>query len=218
MNDQVRRKKVRIGELLLENGLITNEQLNAALTEQKRTGRRIGRTLTDMGFVREEVVQELLAKHLQIPFVDVRQLTLDPATVRLLPEAHARRFRALVLQADARGLTVGMADPTDLPTYDELVTRLKKPLQIALVREADLLKTIDIVYRRTDEIASIAQEVHDELRDGDIDIEQLAVDEGSPDAPVIRMIQSMFHDAMQVRASDLHIEPGENADALPAPW
>ena len=211
MNDQVRKKKVRIGELLLENGLITNEQLSAALTEQKRTGRRIGRTLTDMGFVREEVVQELLAKHLQIPFVDVRQLTLDPAIVRLLPEAHARRFRALVLQADARGLMVGMADPTDLPTYDELATRLKKPLQIALVREADLLKTIDIVYRRTDEIASIAQEVHDELRDGDIDIEQLAADEGSPDAPVIRLIQSMFHDAIQVRASDLHIEPGENA-------
>ena len=211
VNDQVRRKKVRLGELLVENGLITSEQLNTALAEQKRSGRRLGRTLTDLGFVREETLQELLARHLQIPFVDVRQLTLDPATVRLLPEAHARRFRALVLQADARGLMVGMADPTDLPAYDELVTRLKKPLQIALVKETDLLKTIDIVYRRTEEIASIAQEVRDELRDGDIDIEQLATDEGSPDAPVIRLIQSMFNDAVQVRASDLHIEPGENA-------
>ncbi len=211
MNDQVRRKKVRIGELLLDHGLITNEQLNAALADQKRTGRRLGRTLTDMGFVREEAVEELLAKHLQIPFVDVRQLTLDQATVRLLPEAHARRFRALVLQSDARGLMVGMADPTDLPTYDELATRLKKPMKIALVRESDLLKTIDIVYRRTDEIASIAQEVRDELHEGDIDIGQLAADEGSADAPVIRLIQSMFQDAVQVRASDLHIEPGENA-------
>lgn len=210
MSEAVRRKKVRIGELLLENKLITAEQLNAALAEQKRTGRRLGRTLTDMGFVREEVLQELLAKHLQINFVDVRQLTLDPTTVRLLPENQARRFRALVLQADARGLLVGMADPTDLPTYDALVAHLKQPLQIALVKESDLLKTIDVVYRRTDEIASIAQEVRDELRDGDIDIGQLAVDEGSPDAPVIRLIQSMFNDAIQARASDLHIEPGEN--------
>jgi MSHA biogenesis protein MshE len=68
-----------------------------------------------------------------------------------------------------------------------------------------------MVYRRTDEIASIAQEVREELRDGDIDIEQMAADDGSPDAPVIRLIQSMFHDAVQVRASDLHIEPGEKA-------
>jgi MSHA biogenesis protein MshE len=69
---------------------------------------------------------------------------------------------------------------------------------------------MDMVYRRTDEIASIAQEVHEELHEGGIDIEQLAAEEGSPDAAVIRLIQSMFHDAIQVRASDVHIEPGES--------
>jgi MSHA biogenesis protein MshE len=210
MNDQVRRKKVRLGELLLENKLISEEQLKTALAEQKRTGRKLGRVFTDLGMVREEAVQEVLAQHLQIQFVDVRQLTLDQATVRLLPEALARRFRALVLQADARGLLVGMADPTDLVAYDELTARLKRPLRIALVKESDLLKTVDVVYRRTDEIASIAHEMHEELRDGDIDIEQLAADD-TPDAPVIRLIQTMFYDAVQVGASDLHIEPGERA-------
>ncbi len=209
--NELRRKKVRLGELLLEHKIISEEQLKSALAEQKRSGRKLGRVLTDLGIVREETLHEVLAQHLQIPFVDVRQLTIDSTTVRLLPEAHARRFRALVLQSDARGLTVGMADPTDLFAYDELAARLKQPLRIALVKEADLLKTMDIVYRRTDEIASIAQEVREELRDGDIDIEQLAVDEGSPDAPVIRLILSMFQDALQVRASDVHIEPGETA-------
>ena len=129
--------------------------------------------------------------------------------VRLLPEALARRFRALVLQSDARGLTVGMADPTDLFVYDELVARLKQPLRIALVREAELLRTMDIVYRRTEQIASIALEVREELRAGDIDISQLAIDEGSSDAPIIRLIQTIFHDAVNARASDVHIEPGE---------
>ncbi len=209
MNDQVRRKKVRLGELLLEHKVISQEQLTAALAEQKRSGRKLGRVLTDLGYVREETLHEVLAKHLQIPFVDVRQLTLDPNTVRLLPEAHARRFRSLVLQQDARGLVVGMSDPTDLFAYDELAARLKQPIRVALVKEADLLKTMDVVYRRTDEIASIAQEVHEELHEGDIDIEQLAADEGSPDAAVIRLIQSMFQDAVQVGASDVHIEPGE---------
>jgi MSHA biogenesis protein MshE len=210
MNEPVRRKKVRLGDLLLEHKVISEEQLQTALTEQKRTGRKLGRVLADLKMVPEEAFQELLAQHLKIPFVDVRQVVFDPATVRRLPETLARRFRALVLQADARGLLVGMADPTDLMAYDELAARLKQPLRIALIREEDVLKTIDLVYRRTDEIASIAQEVREEMRDGDIDIEQMVADESSPDAPVIRLIQSMFHDAVQVRASDLHIEPGEN--------
>jgi MSHA biogenesis protein MshE len=210
MSEQIRRKKVRLGELLLENKVITEAQLTSALAEQKKSGRKLGRVLTDLGMVQEDTLHTVLAKHLQIPFVDVRSMTLDPQAVRVLPEALARRFRALVLQADARGLTVGMADPTDLFAYDELAAKLKKPLRIALVRETDLLKTMDVIYRRTDEIASIAQEVRDELHEGDIDIEQLAADEGSSDAPVIRLIQSIFHDAVQMRASDVHIEPGEN--------
>jgi MSHA biogenesis protein MshE len=205
------RKKVRLGELLLEHKLITEEQLQSALAEQKRTGRKLGRVMTDIGLVKEEKLNEVLAQHLQIPFIDVRQLTLDQQTVKLLPEVQARRFRAMVLQSDARGLLIGMADPTDLIAYDELSTRLKQPLRVALVRETDLLRTMDVVYRRTTEIASIAQEVREELREGDIDLEQLGADEGSPDAPVLRLIQTMFQDAVQVHASDLHIEPGESA-------
>jgi MSHA biogenesis protein MshE len=211
MTEQQRRKKVRLGELLLENKVISEAQLTAALAEQKKSGRKLGRVLTDLGMVQEDTLHNVLAKHLQIPFVDLRQMSLDPQTVRVLPEALARRFRALVLQSDARGLTVAMADPTDLFAYDELAAKLKKPLRIALVREADLLKTMDVIYRRTDEIASIAQEVRDEMHEGDIDIEHLAAEEGSSDAPVIRLIQSIFQDAVQMRASDVHIEPGENA-------
>jgi len=210
MSEQIRRKKVRLGELLLEQKIITDEQLQQALAEQKRTGRKLGRVLTDLNLVREEKLNEVLAQSLQIPFIDVRQLTLDQQVVRMLPEVQARRFRALVLQSDARGLLIGMADPTDLMAYDELSSRLKQPLRIALVKEADLLKTVDIVYRRTDEIASIAQEVREEMREGDIDLEQLSADESSDEAPVIRLIQTMFQDAVQVRASDLHIEPGDN--------
>ena len=211
MSPEPRRKRVRVGELLLEQQLVTQEQLTIALAEQKRTGRKLGRVLTDLGYVSEQAFHEALARHLQIPFVDVRQLQLVPATVRLLAEVHARRFRALVLQADSRGLLVGMADPTDLFAYDELAARLKQPLRLALVKDADLMQVMDAVYRRTDEIASIAQEVGEELRATDIDIEQLAADESSTDAPVIRLIQTIFRDAVQVRASDIHIEPGESA-------
>ena len=124
-----RRKKIRLGEMLIEQKVINEAQLNLALAEQKRTGRKLGRVLTDLGIVEEQQLNDALARHLQIPFVDLRQLTLEPAVVKLLPEVLARRFRALVLQQDKNGLTVGMADPTDLFVYDELVNRLKQPLE-----------------------------------------------------------------------------------------
>ena len=114
-----------------------------------------------------------------------------------------------MLLQDARGLLVGMADPSDIHAYDELQAQLKQPIRLALVGEAELLKTLDSVYRQTDEIATLAEAVRDDLKQSDVDIEQLSAEESSPDAPVIKLLQTMFNDAMQARASDIHIEPGE---------
>jgi MSHA biogenesis protein MshE len=136
-------------------------------------------------------------------------MALDPKIVTKLPETHARRHRALVLKEDARGYLVCMADPTDLFASDELARALHKPIRLALAKEAALLRTIDLVYRRTDEIVSLAEELDEELSATDVDLGALAVEEGSPDAPVIKLIQSMFQDAVHVNASDIHIEPDE---------
>ncbi len=204
------RRRIRLGELLVQQGAITEEQLAAALTEQKRTGRKLGRVLGDLGLMSESALHEFLARHLQVPFVDLKQIRIDREAIKLLPEPLARRYRALVLQQDNRGLLVGMADPSDLHAYDELQAKLRQPLRVALVGEADFLKTLDAVYRQTDEIATLAEAVRDELNDGDVDIESLSAEEGSPDAPVVRLLQTMFHDAVKARASDIHIEPGED--------
>ena len=203
------KKRVKLGELLIEQAAITPEQLDQALKEQKRSGRKLGRVLTDLGIISEDAMHQALARHLQLPYVDLRQMTLDPAVVQLLPETHARRYRALALQADKRGLLVGMADPSDLFAYDELSKRLKQPLRIAVVSEGELLRMLDVVYRRTAEIASLAQEIREDLRESDVDLAQLTADDASADAPVLRLLQSMFTDAVQVGASDIHIEPGE---------
>jgi len=204
------KRRIRLGEVLVQQGAISEEQLQAALGAQKRTGRKLGRVLADLGFMSESSLHEFLAKHLQVPFVDLKQARIDQETVKLLPEPLARRYRAIVLLQDARGLLVGMADPSDLHAYDELQAKLKQPIRLALVGESDLLKTLDAVYRQQDEIASLAEAVHDDLRENDVDIEQLVSEETSPDAPVIKLLQTMFNDAVQVRASDIHIEPAEN--------
>ena len=80
----------------------------------------------------------------------------------------------------------------------------------ALVQESALLRTIDVTYRRTDEIISLAEELNEELQQADVNLDALTAEEGSPDAPVIKLIQSMFHDAVRVSASDIHIEPEEH--------
>ena len=202
-----RRKKIRLGELLLRENVITEQQLQDALQRQKQSGKKLGRALTDVGAISEKELHEFLARHLEIDYIELANLNLDHSAVQLLPEAHARRYRALVLQADRNEALVGMADPTDIFAYDALSRSLQRSIRVGLVKEADLLRTIDMVYRRTDEIEALAAEVRDELGSDDVDIDSLLVDEGAADAPVIKLLQTMFRDALQVRASDIHIEP-----------
>jgi MSHA biogenesis protein MshE len=204
-----RPKKVRIGDLLIGHKIISQEQLNTALADQKKSGRKLGRVLIENGFITEDQMLTFLSQQLQIPYIDLRRYNYKPDVVRLLPETHARRFRAIVLEDTREGLMVGMADATDIFAYDEIARVLRRPLRLAVVKESDLLATIDRVYRRTEEITGLAQELEQELSAYTVDIGELAAAENLADAPVVKLLQSMFEDAIQVNASDIHIEPDE---------
>ena len=120
-----RPKKIRLGDLLRKAGIISDEQLQQALALQKRTGKKLGRTLTEMEAIGEPELHKFLATHLDIEYLDLSGVNLNVDTVMLLAEVQARRHRALVLQSDEEGLLVGMADPTDIFAYDELCRLLK---------------------------------------------------------------------------------------------
>lgn len=122
----------------------------------------------------------------------------------------ARRFRAIVLAERNGELLVGMADPLDIFAYDEIVRILKQPIKQAVVRESELLSTLDLVYRRTEEIASLAEELEDELDDDAFDLADLTAESSSEDAPVVKLLKTLFEDAVQARSSDIHIEPDES--------
>lgn len=202
-------KKIRIGELLVNNGIITEEQLMSALAAQKKTGSKLGNTLIDQGFVSKQQFHEFLATQLNIPFIDLKHYHYSPEVVRLLPETMARRFRAMVLRQEENHVLVGVADPTDIYAYDELTKILKNSIRLAVVYESELLKALDTVYRRTQEIVSLAEELGEELSQGDSNLEQLLTSADVEDAPVVRLLRSLFEDAVQVGASDIHIEPDE---------
>lgn len=203
-------KRVRIGDLLLEQRLITQDQLGQALAEQKRTGKKLGRAITDLGFLSEELLLQTLADVFGYPFIELGRFRVDNRLVQLLPENQARRYRAIVLSEETNGLRVGMTDPTDLMLLDELQRSLRRPILPAFVREQELLQVLDTQYRRQEQIASIAGELEGELKASDFDIDQMAMTSDSSEAPVVRLLQNLFEDAVQVKASDIHIEPEEN--------
>ena len=203
------KKKIRIGDLLVQNEVITEEQLSVALREQKSTGRKLGRTLIELGYLDEDTLLNILSRQLNVPFVQLRHYQFNGELVKRLPEAMARRFRAIVLAEQSGELLVGMADPLDIFAYDELVRVLKLPVRQAVVRESELLNTLDLVYRRTDEIASLAEELEDELGDDAFDLAALSAESESADAPVVKLLRTLFEDAVQARSSDIHIEPDE---------
>jgi MSHA biogenesis protein MshE len=204
-----RPEKVRLGEILVSQKFLSQEQLGLALDEQKRTGRKLGRIFVEQGFVTEDQISEALARQLNIPFINLKFYNLRQDAVRLLPETQARRFRAIVLEAKGNTVLVGMVDPTDLFAYDEIARIVKRDLSLAVVNETLLLAAIDRMYRRTEEISDLAHELEEELGESAIDFGLLGLTQNLEDAPVVRLLQTVFEDAAQIRASDIHIEPQE---------
>ena len=203
-----RPEKIRLGDLLIQQGLLTEEQLKFALDEQKRSGRKLGRIVVESSFVTEEAISQALARQLQAPFVDLKHFNPKPELINLLPEAQARRYRAVVLEEVNGRLRVGFVDPTDLQAYDDILRLLRRDIEIAVVAESQVLALIDRVYRRTEEISGLAKELTADL--GDIPVEfgdLLGTATGAEEAPVVKLLQTVFEEAMRSRASDIHIEP-----------
>ena len=204
------RTKLRLGDVLVEHKIISETQLQTALKEQKKSGHKLGRALIALGYISEEQLMEFLSRQLQVPFIDLKHYKYKPDTIRIIPETLARRYRVIALDDSKDAILIGMADPTDIFAYDELAKVLKRPINRAVVRESELLKTIDTVYRRTDEITHLAEELNEELSDTDFDLAAIAEGADVSEAPVVKLLQTIFEDAIQIGASDIHIEPDES--------
>lgn len=202
-------KRIRIGDLLVEKDMISETQLQHALQEQKLTGRKLGATLVELGYVEENALLGLLSDQLNIPFVELKQFRFDRELVQKLPETSARRYRVILLREDFDGLLLGMADPTDIFGLDELQRILQKNLKPAVVRESELLDILDIAYTRASEIATLAGELDEELQESAVDLADFAVDATDSEAPVVKLLQKIFEEAINTKSSDIHIEPDE---------
>ena len=202
--------KMRLGDLLVHEHIITNEQLMRALNSQKTTGRKLGDTLIELGYIGERQLLEFLAQQLNVPFLDISQRRIPTEVATLLPEVHARRLRVLVIEDQGDSVLLGMSDPADLSALDQLERMLApKSLKLSVVMESQLFEAFDGLYRRTADIESFASQLEEEYEEStEFDLSG-SFDDGG-DATVGKLLQSVFEDAVQMRASDIHIEPDEN--------
>ncbi len=206
-----RKLKIRLGDLLVDKQIISNEQLMQALSSQKQTGRKLGDTLIELNYLTERQLLHFLAEQLDLPFTDISQTKISPELAKLLPEVHARRLRAIIIKDQGSSVLMGMSDPADLSALDQLERILApKKIELAVVMESQIFDAFDSLYRRTAEIESFASQLEEEYEESaNFNLSTSFLDKGG-DATVGKLLQSVFEDAVQMRASDIHIEPEEH--------
>jgi MSHA biogenesis protein MshE len=202
------RPRLRLGDMLVAQNVISAAQLQAALAEQRRSGRKLGQILIEDRIADEPTIARALAQQLKVPYVDLTLDQVSPRVARLLTEAQARRFRALPID-EARGVVrVGMADPTDLAAYDEVQRILGRDIDLVVITDTRLNEVLERLHRTGGEISGLARALEESIDDAPVDLAVLPA-AGVEDAPVVKLLQTLFEDALRARASDIHIEPQE---------
>lgn len=204
--------KMRLGERLVEAGLLTKAQLDLALREQKRLGKHLGEVLSDLGFVQQEVIADFLAREARVKVVKLTQLNVNKELLELVPFEIAKRFQVMPIARSDKTLTVAMADPFNVTAIDSLeqITGLKIEVVTATMRE--ILNAIELNYTKTDTIEETIDKIIEEGPEKLREVEITAVggaDEAGGDPPVIRLVDQIITRAVNNRASDIHFEPDE---------
>ena len=208
-------QEIRLGDLFVREGLITEEQLKEGLAISKTEGHRIGYALVHLGFVQEEELTRMLAKQYRVPAVDLDKVTVDEKILKLIPGDVALKHLVLPLRRVGRMLTVAMTNPTDFSAIDDLKFITKLEIEPVIVGEYTLRKHLDEYFGSTedeqmanlldgwgeDDVELIEEEEDDEA------YSQLAAEIDS--APVVKFINGLLTDAVLKGVSDIHIEPYE---------
>ncbi|MBF0136951.1 MAG: type II/IV secretion system protein [Magnetococcales bacterium] len=203
---------LRVGDLLVENessfpvGSLTEKLLqNCPPGSNKATA-----NVADLGQVWEESLFRFLTMRFELLVVDLKTFHLNTETVRLIPEEVARRFSVIVLMDTPWGVLVGMSDPTDLYASDEISDLLRRPVVLAVVNHDDLQRSLNQHYRNEAALQNFAEELAEEVAESGLDANADGSMGVSSDAPVVKIIQSLFDDAVRMGASDIHIEPDQH--------
>ncbi|MEX2181267.1 MAG: ATPase, T2SS/T4P/T4SS family [Gemmatimonadaceae bacterium] len=205
----------RIGDLLVKEGLISREQLQKALEEQRQSGTRVGYNLVKLGFIQENELTRTLARQFKMPAVDLSKFEVDPKIIKLVPADLATKNLVLPLKRDGRTLTVAMADPTNLGVIEDLKFITRYDIFPVIAGEFTLRNVIEKHYESSDvQMSALLSEIEDLESESDVEVVEEKEEEMSAtalaaavdDAPVVKLINAILTDAVKRGASDIHFE------------
>lgn len=205
-----KRPGAQLDELLISRELVSDEQLEEAREVAAGNGRSLGRVLIELGYLQENQLVSILAAQLGLEFIDLADASIDASAVTLVPEATARRHNCLPVRFDDDGrLVVAMADPANVVAVDDIRAISKKEVRTIVATKADVLSAINRNYRLDSAAESLAEEASAEATEHNLDdVEATA---SAEDAPIIKLVNLLITQAVNDRASDIHIEPGERS-------
>jgi type IV pilus assembly protein PilB len=195
-----------LGALLLDKGLVTEAQLDAALAEQEQSGKPLGRILIESGTISETDLVATLARQVGLEFVDLGEATVDPSVAGLVPESLARRYQAIPIIWDDNRLVVAMADPSNVFALDDIRAVVGAEIRTVVATASQIVEKIDTFHRIDADVDTLVQAAADETGDDEL----LNVREVVEDAPIVKFVNVLVNQAVTERASDIHVEPTES--------
>ena len=205
-------QRKRLGEILVDQGFLTDAQIGLALDEQKRTGKQLGKVLVEKGFIEENKLLDVISAQIDVQRVILENINLDPAIVKLVPQEMARSYKVVPIFERDNILTVAMADPSNLRTLDHIKFKTGREVEPMLATEKEILTALDRAYSANggnlQELFQglVGDDKELELVKNQIEDEQLADEEGRQ---VVKIVNIIINEAVAAGASDIHLEPQE---------
>jgi type IV pilus assembly protein PilB len=196
-----------LGSLLIDEGLLTEAQLDAAVVEQARSGKPLGRLLIEQGTISEAELVRTLARQVGLEFVDLNERTIDGSVAALVSEALARRYQAIPIGWEDGKLVVAMADPSNVFAVDDIRALAGADVRTVVATASQIIETIERFFRVDGEVDEVMQAATDEA-DDETDLAGLS--EIVEDAPIVKFVNLLVNQAVADRASDIHVEPNES--------
>ena len=199
-------KPKQLGQILLEQGLVTEEHLKRALEEHRNTPKSLGRVLIDLGYIRERDLVRALAEQVGLEFVDLTEYRVDASATALLPEALCRRYRAIPIGEEGDKLLVAMSDPANVYALDDIRTVTGREVRPVVATSNDVDQAIAKFSGMGDQVEALASEAAEAL---DEETDLSGIEAAVEEAPIVKLVQAIMTQAASDRASDVHIEPTE---------
>lgn len=207
-------QRKRLGDILVEAGLITSEQLQEALGKQKVLGKRLGKVLVETGMTNEDSIATTLARQMNIPYLNLNELTVPPEVLTTIPEGIVRSHNLLPVHLTGNMLQISMADPLDVFIIDEIHYQTGYELEVAISPESQVEAAIRHYYGTSDSLQNAVDNIAAE-RSSEVTLDEsffttfeLGGEEQS--VPIINLVNTIIQQAINDRASDIHIEPDED--------